>query len=224
MFLTPTTSPSVSTLSSRPTARTFPVTSSGDKRSGSAWPSTNTGSYRRTGASNHCQNFCHKSSSRSLRPCLGMLIQRFWSGPTCVVRTTSRVGPSPSRNSGEPDPDFDQQFVTPWNGVTQRAVQLVDAQNAVRGARVKNGITPLLAWPTFSVELIGGCAILLGVRAFRPAGLAGELWLQVAQRDIIRPSVAGVVGQFDCGRVPGWKRGGPGRILTGCHERNTNPC
>jgi putative oxidoreductase len=26
----------------------------------------------------------------------------------------------------------------------------------------KNGITPLLAWPTFSVELIGGCAILLG--------------------------------------------------------------
>jgi putative oxidoreductase len=26
----------------------------------------------------------------------------------------------------------------------------------------KNGITPLLAWPTFSIELIGGCAILLG--------------------------------------------------------------
>jgi putative oxidoreductase len=26
----------------------------------------------------------------------------------------------------------------------------------------KNGITPLLAWPTFSVEVIGGCAILLG--------------------------------------------------------------
>src|ERR1700689_269321 len=26
----------------------------------------------------------------------------------------------------------------------------------------KNGITPLLAWPTFSVELIGGCASLLG--------------------------------------------------------------
>ena len=26
----------------------------------------------------------------------------------------------------------------------------------------KNGITPLLAWPTFSMELIGGCAILLG--------------------------------------------------------------
>ena len=26
----------------------------------------------------------------------------------------------------------------------------------------KNGIAPLLAWPTFSVELIGGCAILLG--------------------------------------------------------------
>ena len=26
----------------------------------------------------------------------------------------------------------------------------------------KNGITPLLALPTFSVELIGGCAILLG--------------------------------------------------------------
>jgi putative oxidoreductase len=26
----------------------------------------------------------------------------------------------------------------------------------------KNGITSLLAWPTFSLELIGGCAILLG--------------------------------------------------------------
>jgi putative oxidoreductase len=26
----------------------------------------------------------------------------------------------------------------------------------------KNGITPLLAWPTFSLELVGGCAILLG--------------------------------------------------------------
>jgi hypothetical protein len=42
MLLTPTTSPSVSALSSRLTARTFPVTSSGAKRSGSAWPSTNT--------------------------------------------------------------------------------------------------------------------------------------------------------------------------------------
>jgi putative oxidoreductase len=26
----------------------------------------------------------------------------------------------------------------------------------------KNGITPLLAWPTFSVEVVGGIAILLG--------------------------------------------------------------
>ena len=26
----------------------------------------------------------------------------------------------------------------------------------------KNGITPLLAWPTFSVEVVGGVAILLG--------------------------------------------------------------
>jgi putative oxidoreductase len=26
----------------------------------------------------------------------------------------------------------------------------------------KNGITPLLAWPTFSIEVIGGIAILLG--------------------------------------------------------------
>jgi len=26
----------------------------------------------------------------------------------------------------------------------------------------KNGITPLLAWPTFSLEVIGGAAILLG--------------------------------------------------------------
>src|SRR5437660_4789427 len=30
------------------------------------------------------------------------------------------------------------------------------------GLLAKNGITPLLAWPTFSLELIGGCAILLG--------------------------------------------------------------
>jgi putative oxidoreductase len=27
----------------------------------------------------------------------------------------------------------------------------------------RNGITPLLAWPTFSIEIIGGIAIILGV-------------------------------------------------------------
>jgi hypothetical protein len=37
----PTTFPSVLTLSLRRTARTFPVTLSGAKRSGSAWPLTN---------------------------------------------------------------------------------------------------------------------------------------------------------------------------------------
>jgi len=39
-FQAATTSPSASTLSLRRTTRTFPVTSSGAKRSGSAWPST----------------------------------------------------------------------------------------------------------------------------------------------------------------------------------------
>jgi putative oxidoreductase len=34
--------------------------------------------------------------------------------------------------------------------------------NTHQALLAKNGITPLLAWPTFSVELIGGCAILLG--------------------------------------------------------------
>jgi hypothetical protein len=33
-----------------------------------------------------------------------------------------------------------------------------------------------------------------------------------------------VVGQFDCGRLTGWKTGCPGRIFAGWHERNTNPC
>ena len=52
MLITPTTSLSVSTLSLRRTARTFPVTSSGAKKSGWAWPSNNTvldtGGRRRT--------------------------------------------------------------------------------------------------------------------------------------------------------------------------------
>jgi hypothetical protein len=38
------------------------------------------------------------------------------------------------------------------------------------------------------------------------------------------PSLRGVVGQFDCGRVPRWKMTDSGRILAGWHERNTNPC
>jgi putative oxidoreductase len=42
-------------------------------------------------------------------------------------------------------------FLKTWRGiVTHEALP------------AKNGITPLLAWPTFGVELIGGCAILLG--------------------------------------------------------------
>ena len=47
----------------------------------------------------------------------------------------------------------------------------------------KNGITPLLAWPTFSVELIGGCAILLGWytrqwSAFLLVFLAVVVWIK----------------------------------------------
>jgi hypothetical protein len=33
----------------------------------------------------------------------------------------------------------------------------------------------------------------------------------------------GVVGQFDCGRVPRWKMTASERILAGWHERNTKP-
>jgi hypothetical protein len=126
MFLTPTTSPSVSILSSRPTARTFSVTSSGDRRSGSAWPLTNTGSYRRTGASNHCQNFCHESSSRSLRPCLGMLIQRFGqarrvssgqpraSGLLLPVEIRVNISASPAAGlAGEPALDRQPNLIRP---------------------------------------------------------------------------------------------------------------
>jgi hypothetical protein len=43
-------------------------------------------------------------------------------------------------------------------------------------------------------------------------------------KTIIGDAGSWVVGQFDCGRVPRWKMTGPGRILAGCHERNTNPC
>jgi putative oxidoreductase len=47
----------------------------------------------------------------------------------------------------------------------------------------KNGITSLLAWPTFSVELIGGCAILLGWytrqwSAFLLVFLAVVVWIK----------------------------------------------
>ena len=47
----------------------------------------------------------------------------------------------------------------------------------------KNGITPLLAWPTFSIELIGGCAILLGWytrqwAAFLLVFLAVVVWIK----------------------------------------------
>jgi putative oxidoreductase len=47
----------------------------------------------------------------------------------------------------------------------------------------KNGITPLLAWPTFGVELIGGCAILLGWytrqwAAFLLVFLAVVVWIK----------------------------------------------
>jgi putative oxidoreductase len=42
-------------------------------------------------------------------------------------------------------------FLKTWRGMVTHEALLA-----------KNGITPLLAWPTFSVELIGGCAILLG--------------------------------------------------------------
>jgi putative oxidoreductase len=47
----------------------------------------------------------------------------------------------------------------------------------------KNGITPLLAWPTFSAEVIGGCAILLGWytrqwAAFLLVFLAVVVWIK----------------------------------------------
>jgi putative oxidoreductase len=47
----------------------------------------------------------------------------------------------------------------------------------------KNGITPLLAWPTFSLEVIGGCAILLGWytrqwAAFLMIFLAVVVWIK----------------------------------------------
>jgi putative oxidoreductase len=42
-------------------------------------------------------------------------------------------------------------FLKTWRGMVTHEALLA-----------RNGITPLLAWPTFSLELIGGCAILLG--------------------------------------------------------------
>jgi putative oxidoreductase len=42
-------------------------------------------------------------------------------------------------------------FLKTWRGMNTHEALLA-----------KNGITPLLAWPTFTLELIGGCAILLG--------------------------------------------------------------
>ncbi len=42
-------------------------------------------------------------------------------------------------------------FLKTWRGMNTHEALLA-----------KNGITPLLAWPTFSLEVIGGCAILLG--------------------------------------------------------------
>jgi putative oxidoreductase len=47
----------------------------------------------------------------------------------------------------------------------------------------KNGITPLLAWPTFSLEVMGGIAILLGWHtrqwaAFRLIFLAVVVWIE----------------------------------------------
>src|SRR5207237_5650485 len=35
----------------------------------------------------------------------------------------------------------------------------------------KNGITPLLAWPTFSIELIGGAMIVVGLYSRQAAAL-----------------------------------------------------
>jgi putative oxidoreductase len=42
-------------------------------------------------------------------------------------------------------------FLKTWRGMNTHEALLA-----------KNGITPLLAWPTFSLEVIGGVAILLG--------------------------------------------------------------
>jgi putative oxidoreductase len=41
-------------------------------------------------------------------------------------------------------------------------LKIYRGMNTHEALLAKNGITPLLAWPTFSVEVIGGIAILLG--------------------------------------------------------------
>jgi putative oxidoreductase len=63
-------------------------------------------------------------------------------------------------------------FLKTWRGMNTHEALLA-----------KNGITPLLAWPTFSVELIGGCAILLGWytrqwSAFLLVFLAVVVWIK----------------------------------------------
>ena len=70
MLATPTTSPSVSTLYLRRTGRPFPVTSSGVKRNGSAWPSTSKPDPNpsQASASADCQSG-RTSAPRLHRPC-----------------------------------------------------------------------------------------------------------------------------------------------------------
>jgi putative oxidoreductase len=41
-------------------------------------------------------------------------------------------------------------------------LKITRGMNTHEALLAKNGITPLLAWPTFSLEVIGGLAILLG--------------------------------------------------------------
>src|SRR4051794_39870809 len=68
----------------------------------------------------------------------------------------------------------------------------------------KNGITPLLAWPTFSLQLIGGTCILLGWysrqwAAFLLCFLAVVVWINGRSAGSIRiPAAAGSI------RCSGW--------------------
>ena len=41
-------------------------------------------------------------------------------------------------------------------------LKIARGMNTHAALLAKNGITPLLAWPTFGLEVVGGCAILLG--------------------------------------------------------------
>jgi putative oxidoreductase len=49
---------------------------------------------------------------------------------------------------------------TDW--IVHALLKIYRGMNTHEALLAKNGITPLLAWPTFTLEIIGGIAILLG--------------------------------------------------------------